>query len=359
MNYICSGIGLIALIIAILTWILSWLQNNNRCRHDISLRNVASATTAHQVRVSAYTPGAQILNASAPSGWTQTANYPNSVLWIPTGGGAIPSGNPLPGTFSIWVQNNTQPDKRVIIEWLSRDGKEVICKQLLRVGCGEDPALVPEDEELIDTGTSSHCRCLSAETDDDEDSNEFAEPDLSVEVGTPVQIGYLQVEVPYTIEVEPATLQFTRQWDVTVLDELGEEQPVTVPISDNLIGTATFTLPDAGDYNFYLTVTDPATCMSATDRDDEENTDTDFTTFKMVSGLTDFLVEDIDPCDPRRYKFTNDSYPGLKPEWTVYDLSLPAGQQLIYTDTNGIDVLYYNFPNVNASYKVCLNHRAY
>ena len=144
MSYICSGIGLIALLIALL-----WRGRRvNSCRHDISLRNVAAATNAHAVRVSAYTPGAQILNSSVPSGWTQTTNYPTTVLWKPTGGGVIPSGNPLPVPPSIWVQSNAQPDKRVIIEWLSKDGKEVICKQFLRVGCGEDPALAPKMRSL-------------------------------------------------------------------------------------------------------------------------------------------------------------------------------------------------------------------
>ena len=349
MTYICPGIGLIALIIALLWW---WLRMSN-CRHDISLRNVAAATNAHAVRVSAYTPGAQIRNASVPSGWTQTTNYPTSVLWKPTGGGVIPSGNPLPGTFSIWVQNNAQPDKRVIIEWLSKDGKEVICKQLLRVGCGEDPALVPENEGPIDTEAAAQCRCLSAETDDDEESNEIAEPDLSVDVGTPVQTGFLQVEVPYAIDVEPPTLQFTRQWDVTVIDEMGDEQPITVPISDNLIGQATFTLPDAGEYNFYLTVTDPATCVSATDRDEDDYSDSDVANFVMkIAATSHFLVDDYDPCDPRKYRFTNDSTPGDNPVWTVYDLSV-SGNPQIHTES-GNDVFDYTFPNLNVSYKVCL-----
>jgi hypothetical protein len=350
MGSICSGIGLIALLIALLLW---WLRRNS-CRHDISLRNVAAATNAHAIRVSAYTPGAQIVNAAVPSGWTQTTNYPTRVLWKPTGGGAIPSGNPLPGSFSIWVQNNAQPDKRVLIEWLSRDGKEVLCKQLLRVGCGEDPALVPENEETVDAGASAHCRCLSAETDSDEESNEYADPDLSVDVGTPVQTGYLQVDVPYTIEVEPPTLQFTRQWDVTVIDEMGDEQPVTAAVSDNLNGLATFTLPERGNYNFYLTVTDPASCVSATDRDEDEYTDTAFNSIMMASGSTKILVNP-EFCKPLEYHFINGSSPNLTvQDWMVYDLSKPVGAQLIGGVTGPVNTFDFTFPASGVSYQICL-----
>jgi PKD repeat protein len=348
----CVGIGLLALIIALLVWIFWWLRGN-RCQHDLTLRNLAAATNAHEVRVSAYTPGAQILSASAPSNWTQTANYPASVVWRPVGGGPIPSGNSLPGPFSIWVQSNAQPDKRVLIEWLSIGGKEVICKQTLRVGCGEDPELVPADDPLADPGTSETCRCLSVETDSDEDSNEFAEPDLSVDVGTPVEIGYLQVEVPYTIDAEPSTLQFTRQWDVSVVDAMGDEQPITIPFSDNLTGQATFTLPDSGTYNFYLTVTDPATCISATDRDEDDYSDTDFTSFKIAGGTTKILVQP-ELCAPLKYHFTNGSTAGLVVyDWMVNDLSNPASPQLIGVQ-NGGNTFDYTFPSLNVNYQVCL-----
>src|SRR5437588_8166838 len=128
MTFICPGIGIIALLIALLWW---WLRRN-RCQHDISLRNVATSTNAYEVRVSAYTPGAQIVNASVPANWSQTTNFPTSVLWKPVAGGPIPAGNPLPGPFSIWVQSNANPDKRVKLEWLTIGGKEVICKQILR-----------------------------------------------------------------------------------------------------------------------------------------------------------------------------------------------------------------------------------
>lgn len=339
MIYICPGIGILALIIALLLW---WLQSN-RCQHDLSLRNVAASTNAHEVRVSAYTPGAQILNASAPSNWTQTSNYPASIVWRPVGSGPIPSGNPLPGPFSIWVQNNPQPDKRVKIEWLGKGGKEIICKQLLRVGCGENPDLVPEDEP-IDSGTSAACRCLSAETDADPNSVQFAAPDLSVDLGTPVQVGTLQVQVPYTIEVEPPTLIFTRQWDVTVLDSMGDEQPITIPFTDDLVGQATFILPGSGSYNFYLTVTDPATCISATDRDDDELSDTDFAAFKTAAGKTKMGVK-ADLCDPLTYHFTNESSPDLSvDQWTVDGVTVQTGGE----------TLDYTFASIGSSYSVCL-----
>jgi hypothetical protein len=349
MNYICPGIGLAALLIALLLW---WLRRN-RCQHDLSLRNVAAATNAFEIRVSAYTPATQILSASAPSSWTQTTSYPANVLWRPVAGGPIPSGNPLPGPFSIWVQNNTQPDKRVLIEWLSTGGKEVICKQIVRVGCGEDPQLVPADELLENAGTSASCRCLSVESDSDENSNEFAEPDLSVEVGTATLTGPMEITVPYTIEAEPPTLQFTRLWEVTALDELGDEQPVTAPFTDDLAGTAVFTVPEAGDYNFYLTVTDPASCVDAKDRDDDDYTDTDFTAYKVTAGTTHILVDgNIDPCDPLKYKFTSDSNPGINPTWEVWDPTKPAGQQLIQTGVG--NVFNYTFPAFGVTYKVFL-----
>jgi PKD repeat protein len=241
----------------------------------------------------------------------------------------------------------------VLIEWLTKGGKETLCRQLLRVGCGEKPELVPEDEKVIDTGSSSHCRCLSAETDSDEESNEYAEPDLSVEVGGATLTGLMEITVPYTIEVEPPNLQFTRQWEVTALDEIGEEQPITVPFTDDLIGKAIFTVPEAGDYNFYLTITDPATCVSERDRDDDDYTDTDFTAFKVTAGRTRIKTEaNIEPCDPLVYRFTSDSDPGLNPKWEVLDTTKPAGQQVIFTATG--PVLNYSFPAFNVLYKVIL-----
>ena len=343
MTFICPGIGIIALLIALLWW---WLRRN-RCQHDISLRNVATSTNAYEVRVSAYTPGAQIVNASVPANWIQTTNFPTSVLWKPVAGGPIPAGNPLPGPFSIWVQSNANPDKRVKLEWLTIGGKEVICKQILRVGCGENPDLVPDDEPIVDTGTAATCRCLSAETESDEDSNQFAEPDLSVDLGTPVQTGTLQVEVPYSIEVEPPTLIFTRQWDVTVLDSMGDEQLITIPFTDNLTGQATFTLPGPGSYNFYLTVTDPATCVSATDRDEDEYSDTDFAEFKTAAGVTKMKVK-AELCDPLTYHFTNESSSDLSVvDWTVDGVSVQTGgETLDYT---------FSSTSLGGSFSVCLN----
>jgi PKD repeat protein len=348
MNYICPGIGLIALLIALMWW---WLRRNS-CRHDLELRNVASATNAYEIRVSAYTPATKIVNASAPSNWVQTTNYPASILWKPVGGGPIPSGNPLPGPFTIWVQSNAQPDKRVLIEWLSKAGQEAICKQLLRVGCGEKSESASEEEAAVNIGTSEACRCLSAQTESDEDSNEFAEPDISVDVGTPAQTGYMQVEVPYTIEVEPPTLQFTRQWDVTVEDAMGDEQPVAAPVSDNLNGLATFTLPGPGHYTFYLTATDPATCVSATDRDEDEYTDTAFASILIAGGPTKMGIKP-DLCDPLKYHFTNESAPNLTvQDWTVTQTS-PTPSVLVAYQPGG-NTLDMTFPNLGYTYEVCL-----
>lgn len=353
MNF--SAILIVLALIALLLFLL-WLiwkkqQIAKHCRHDLALRNLAGAS-AYQVRVAAYTPTTQILNASAPSSWLQTASYPHSVLWRPAGG-PIPVGNPLPGPFSVWIQNDAQTDKRVVVEWLGKD-KAVLCRQTVRVGCGLNADAEPESGTRIpDPDRSEGCRCLSVESDGDEDSNEFAEPDLTVEVGVAVQTGFLQVTVPYTIEAEPPQLAYTRLWEVTAIDELGVEQPLTVPFSDNLAGQATFTLPEAGDYNFYLTVTDPATCISATDADDEETSDFDFTSYKLAASGTQIGVEDhVDPCDPRRYRFTNESDPGLAPSWEVKDMSAP-GQPVIPTPPGG-NVLDFTFPSLNVTYQVCL-----
>jgi len=116
--------------------------------------------------------------------------------------------------------------------------------------------------------------------------------------------------VPYTIDVEPAQLQFTRHWDVTVMDAMQNEQLITVPIADNLNGQAVFTLPHAGIYNFYLTATDPAACLGADYREDDENSDTDSATYRMAQQNPTIKAENnVNPCDPRVYRFTDATYP--------------------------------------------------
>ena len=112
-----------------------------------------------------------------------------------------------------------------------------------------------------------------------------------------------------------------------------------------------FTVPEAGDYNFYLTVTDPATCVSAQDRDDDDYSDTDFTAFKVAAkGTTHFIAKAIHPCDPLEYKFTSDSDPGYNPQWEVWDK--PPGQQPLMTGTG--PVFIYTFPALGVTYEVRL-----
>ena len=124
-----------------------------------------------------------------------------------------------------------------------------------------------------------------------------------------------------------------------------------MPISDNLTGKATFTLPDGGNYTFYLTVTDPATCISATDRDDDDYTDTDFASFMIAGGTTKILVKP-EICKPLEYHFTNGSSPNLTvQDWTVNDLSQAANPVWVQTGGNTFD---YIFKNLNVSYQVCL-----
>lgn len=323
------------------------------CKHIISLQNLASTTSAFKVRISAYTPATKILASSVPTGWTQTASYPTSVVWRPAIGGVIPSGSPLPGTFSISVQNDAQQDKRVLLEWLSNHKPpEVLCRQILLVGCGKFADFVPEDwpQAMFDKD-ASFCRCLSAETEADEDSEQFAEPDLSVELGTPFAAGFLQVIVPYTILAEPPQLQFNRHWEVTEVDELGDEQPIVVYMSDNLNGQATFTLPDAGGYNFYLTVEDQANCVSDQYRDTEEYSDSDSASYTTNQTSTVIEKVNVDPCDPRKYQFTDATSPaGTDQIWSIKDQN---GNLLVPPISGGI-VQIYNFPNVNETYKVCL-----
>lgn len=349
MNPILIILALALLAILVLLFVTR-LQRRN-CHHMLSLRNVSAATTATHIRVSSLTPATKIIQASAPSGWLQASNYPDFVTWRPAAGGPVPVGDPLPGPFSIWNQNNAQPDKRVLVEWLDQN-EGVVCSQQLRVDCGA-PEELPRGEpaaEMEGEGAKG-CRCLSVETDADPESNEFAEPDLTVEVGSAMQTGPLEVTVPYSIEVEPPNLQFTRLWQVFVLDEMDEEQPVTVPVNDDLAGNAVFTLPGPGDYTFYLTVTDPASCASATDRDDEDTGDTDFATLKVTAPVTKIEWEQVNPCDPRSYKFTSVSDPGYGPQWSITNQSDPA--QPPYTATN-VDVLYYTCPNMGDTYEVTL-----
>lgn len=322
-----------------------------RCRHDLSLRNVGASGGAYAVRVSAYTSTTHIIAAFAPATWTQTNNFPTSVTWRPASGGPIPSGDPLPGAFAIWIQKSSYPNKRVRVEWLAED-RTTICTQVLEVACGDKIVREPVERAEPTVVRERGCRCFSVETPDDEDSNEYAEPDLSVEVGLAVPAGFQQVAVPYTIEVEPPGLYFTRQWDVTVLDELGEEQSVIVPMTDDLNGNATFQLPDAGEYNFYLTVTDPATCISESNRDDEEYSDMDFASYKLESVATQISINGhVDPCDPRKYEFHDATEPpGTNPQWTITDPNQVVTN--VTPDSNGI--VHYTFPQLNQTYTVCL-----
>ncbi len=333
------------------------MVTTNSCQHIISLQNIAATTNAYKVRVFAYTPSTHILSSSVPPGWTQTPQYPTSVTWQLASGGVIPPGNPLPGTFAISVQSNAQVGKRVNIIWLSTKD-EVLCSQILFVGCGESADYVLNEAPSTPDGRASairdsaFCRCLSAETPYDEDSEQFAEPDLSVELGMPIPAGFLNVSIPYTIEVEPIQLLFNRLWEVTFMDELGDEQPIIVPVVDNLTGLATFTLPQAGEYNFYLTITDPATCVSEKNRDADEYYDVDFTSYRLDGSATQINVNDnVDPCDPRKFEFRDSTDPpGVAPlQWTVTN---PGGSTTNLTPVSGI--VSYTCPGMTGVYKICL-----
>lgn len=317
------------------------------CEHTLVLRNLGSPT-ASQIYITPFTPGTLITNASAPATWKQIASYPNSVIWSLKTGTKIPYGSPIPGKFSIFIMDGAQKDKRVLVEWRTDLGK-VICQQVLRVGCGIhanfEPATPPAGIEKL-----LSCRCLSVATAADEDSEEFSEPDLSVEIGAPLAAGFLKVAVPYSIEVEPVTLQFTRQWEVTLEDDFGEEQPIAVPVSDDMSGQATFTLPEAGVYNFYLTVTDPATCLSKDSRDSEEYTDTDFATYILQDVYTEIVLKAVDPCDPRKYEFRDVTEPaGTNPKWTITN---EAGVQTKLVAVNA--VASYVCPKLDVGYTICL-----
>jgi PKD repeat protein len=313
------------------------------CRHDLTLRNLSPAGP-HQIRVSAYTPGTRITGASAPAGWLQTPAYPASVNWRPAAGGPVPQGDPLPGPFSIWDESNAQPHKQVSVDWLAQDGT-LICRQLLRVTCGEaaDPdgaVSVPEH--------SAGCGCLSAETEADPDASQLADPDLEVQLAPAFQSGFLEVTVPYTVIAEPPQLAFTRLWEVTLQDALGDEQLIPAVVSDDMAGHAVFTLPGSGDYMFYLTVTDPTNCVTATDSEDDVVEDTDAVAFRMESEETEIEVTAPDPCDPLTYEGKDVTLPtGANPNWTVTNLATKAVIPL--TPFGG--VVTYTCPTPNISYR--------
>ena len=329
------------------TAVLIWIGRRLRCRHELSLRNIGT-DAAYAIRVTAATAATKIVAAFAPATWTQLNAFPHSVTWQPSDGSAIPPGDPLPGTFAVFVGQSSTPGKWVRVEWLGEE-RRLLCEQLLRVECGRT---APDAKEQQPERVIKGCRCLSAEASDDEDSNEASEPDLSVEVGTALESAFQQVTVPYTIEIEPPSLAFTQKWDVTFTDELGDEQPIVVPTNDDLNGNATFTLPGPGDYNFYLTVTDPEGCVSESNRDEEESSDIDFTSFRLESAATTIGIKDnVDPCDPRKYEFTDTTEPiGTNPQWTITDAS--GTETVAVPDSNG--VLHYTFPQLNETYSVCL-----
>ena len=116
LSWIIAAVVVVASLAALAWLIHAWWQGRRRCRHELSLRN-AAGTSAWRVRVSAHTPATQILAAAAPPGWVQTPGYPQSVLWRPAAVGPIPPGDPLPGPFAVWIQNDAQQDKRVLVEW--------------------------------------------------------------------------------------------------------------------------------------------------------------------------------------------------------------------------------------------------
>lgn len=112
----------------------SYGQVSKSCQHDITLFNNAGSGIYYSVRVTA-NPGTSITASSVPAGWTQVANYPNSVEWFPApSGSSIPYGNPLPNGFKISVQQNSTATQSVNVEWLDVS-KKTLCTKALSVPC--------------------------------------------------------------------------------------------------------------------------------------------------------------------------------------------------------------------------------
>jgi len=316
------------------------------CRHDLALNNTTASPLLRRVRVVAGNAGTRLVMATPAPGWAQILATPTNITWMPIGGGTIPAGAPLPGSFAIWVQANPAPDKHVLLEWLDA-ATNVLCRQKLAVPCaaGQEP-YQPVDPPAGPPISSVPCDCVSGVVVADPDSLEQADPDYEAEIGTPVQLSRTRFKFPNLSTVEPAGIRLHSTWTVTRRNNLQEDEVLAVPFTLDASGNPTYDFPGPGLYTIYLRC-EGTNCLG-NDFDVAWKTVT-------VSDLRADLMWAQQYCDPLRINFTDVSVSDagiMAWEWKVYSNN---GNTLLATYTSqNCSHLFAQYPTAAQQSRVSL-----
>ena len=195
--------------------------------HEIILKNLHDKkNTATYIRISPHSSNTEIENTKVSRNWRQKKDEIGNIIWsykektkfnwrqrifsrnksnqiTP-----IPTGDPIQGKFVISVKD--KPGLQyVLIDWLDQNMK-ILCSQILNLTVEKNES--DEEKESEHTSSTCECQCIAAETENDEGSIEFADPDLSVELLPLIKSGFRKITIPYIVESEPVNLQFTRTW---------------------------------------------------------------------------------------------------------------------------------------------------
>lgn len=353
--------------------------------HKIILRNLGCPRLhVKYIRIKPYTKNVDIGNVSLPTNWIQSQDEKNIVFSYrnpkklefnhftdksfskrvteETNTDVIPVGDPIQGIFAIDVKEQKGP-QLIQIEWLDSD-RSVLCNQILNITTDEkvNPRYRPPLPQK-----QCDCNCLTAATEIDEDSMQDNEPFISVDVETPEMIGFRKVSVPYTVEVEPPNVNFTRKWTVLYTDRTGDSTELQINPNETMIGNfdnskftghAIFNLPGFGDYEFEVEV--KAKMCNIEDGKRETADDSDFDSNSLRDSALDTKVEFAsEPCDPKKYTFQDitktpncDPAVGINPVWTVTDISTGTPPLTLTPSSSGI--VTYSFPTLGNDYVVKL-----